>query len=91
MSLLGNMKYTRYRFFDDSKTLFEITEEIKAAKDDNSIAGIAINTSGMHINRSLLWELREELRKFREAGKRVFIYIDRIGIDEYHLLLLLIR
>lgn len=84
MSLLGNMKYTRYRFFDDSKTLFEITEEIKAAKDDNSIAGIAINTSGMHINRSLLWELREELRKFREAGKRVFIYIDRIGIDEYH-------
>jgi protease-4 len=84
LNLLGNMKYTRYRFFDDSKTLYEITEEIKAAKDDESVAGIAINTSGMNINRVLLWELREELRKFREAGKKVYIYIDRPGIETYH-------
>ena len=38
----------------------------------------------MNINRELLWELREELRKFRETGKKVFIYIDRPGIDAYH-------
>jgi protease-4 len=84
LNLLGDMKYERFRFFDDSNTLNEITEEIKAARDDKSIAGIAINTSGMNINRVLLWELREELRKFRETGKKVYIYIDRPGIDAYH-------
>ena len=84
LNLLGDMKYERFRFFDDSKTLNEITEEIKAARNDKSVAGIAINTSGMNINRVLLWELREELRKFREAGKKVYIYIDRPGIEAYH-------
>jgi protease IV len=84
LNLLGGMKYSRYRFFDDSKTLLEITEAIRAAKEDKSIAGIAINTSGMNINRVLLWELREELRKFKETGKKVIIYIDRPGIDAYH-------
>jgi protease-4 len=84
LNLLGGLKYARFRFFDDSKTLYEIIEEIKAAKNDKSIAGIAINTSGMNINRVLLWELREELRKFREMGKKVYIYIDRPGIDAYH-------
>lgn len=84
LNLLGGMKYSRYRFFDDSNTLLEITEDIKEAMNDKSIAGIAINTSGMNINRVLLWELREQLRKFRETGKKVFIYIDRPGIDAYH-------
>jgi protease IV len=84
LNLAGGMKYTRFRFFDDSKTLNEITEEIKAAKNDKSIAGIAINTSGMNINKVLLWELREELRKFRETGRKVYIYIDRPGIDAYY-------
>ena len=84
LNLVGGMKYTRFRFFDDSKTLKEITEEIKVAGNDKSIAGIAINTSGMNINRVLLWELREELRKFRETGRKVYIYIDRPGIEAYH-------
>jgi protease IV len=84
LNLLGNMKYSRYRFFDDSNTLFEITEDIKAAREDNSISGIAINTSGMNINRALLWEVREELRKFRETGKKVYIFIDRPDINAYH-------
>jgi protease-4 len=84
MNLLGKMKYSRFRFFDDSNTLYEITHEINAAREDKSVAGIAINTSGMNINKELLWELREELRKFKESGKKVYIYIDRAGIDEFH-------
>jgi protease IV len=84
MNLLGDMKYSRFRFFDDSNTLYEITNEIKAAREDKSIGGIAINTSGMNINRALLWELREELRKFKETGRKVYIYIDRPGMEGYH-------
>ncbi len=32
----------------------------------------------------MLWEVREKLKQFRLAGKRVYIYIDRAAMDEYH-------
>jgi len=84
LNLIGGMKYSRFRFFDNTKTLYEILDQIKTAAKDESVAGIAINTSGMNINREMLWEMREELRKFKEAGKKVYIYIDRPGMEEYH-------
>jgi len=84
LNLIGGMSYTRFRFFDNTKTLYEILDQIKTAAKDESVAGVAINTSGMHINREMLWELREELRKFKETGKKVYIYIDRPGMEEYH-------
>jgi protease-4 len=84
LNLIGGMKYTRFRFFDNSKTLYEILDQIKTASKDESVSGIAINTSGMNINREMLWEMREELRKFKETGKKVYVYIDRPGMEEYH-------
>ncbi len=84
LNLIGGMKYTRFRFFDNTKTLYEILDQIKTAAKDESVAGIAINTSGMSINREMLWEMREELRKFKETGKKVYVYMDRPGMDEYH-------
>jgi len=77
LNLIGGMKYSRFRFFDNTKTLYEILDQIKTAAKDESVAGIAINTSGMNINREMLWEMREELRKFKEAGKKVYIYIEK--------------
>ena len=84
INLIGGMSYTRFRFFDNTKTLYEILDQIKTAALDQSVGGIAINTSGMNINREMLWEMREELRKFKETGKKVYIYIDRPGMEEYH-------
>ncbi|MEK9135607.1 MAG: S49 family peptidase, partial [Bacteroidota bacterium] len=84
MNLLGPIKYQKFRFFDDSKTLANLLESIDAAKSDVAVAGIAINTSGMTTDREKLWELREKLKEFKTTGKRVVIFIDRGGIDVYH-------
>jgi protease-4 len=84
LNLIGGMSYIRFRFFDNTKTLYEILDQIKTAAKDESVTGIAINTSGMNINREMLWELREELRKFKDAGKKIYMYIDRPGMEEYH-------
>ncbi len=84
LNLLGPMKYQRYVWFDRSRTLSGILTAIDAARHDETVAGIAINTSGMRANREMLWEIREQLKNFRSAGKKVVIFIDRPGIDLYH-------
>ena len=84
LDMLGSLKYRKFIFFDDSKTLLEILDQIKTARDDDNIAGLAINTSGMQASRENLWELREELKRFKATGKKVFIFIDRVGINNYH-------
>jgi len=85
LNLIGTLKYQKYLLFDNSNTLLNVIKEIDAAKDDNSIAGIAINTSGMNISYEGLWELREELKHFKLSGKHVVIFIDRPGIKDYEL------
>jgi protease-4 len=57
---------------------------IDAAKNDPSIGGIAVNTSGMSVNKVMLWELREKLKNFKSTGKHVIVFIDRSTIREYH-------
>ncbi len=84
MNLYGTMKYQRYMLFDNSNTLAMTLAAIQAAKEDETVAGIAINTSGMNANRQMLWELREQLKDFKSSGKKVVVFIDRASIDEYH-------
>ncbi len=84
LSLLGGIKYQRNRFFDDSKTLYDLLRMIEIATEDPSVAGMVINASGAAIGREMLWELRQALQEFRAAGKRVLIFIDRAGMNEYH-------
>ncbi len=80
----GGLKYQTFRFFDNSNSLIDLIDKIETAKNDKSVSAIAINFSGAQINREMLWELREKLKEFKSAGKRVYIYIDRAGMDEYH-------
>ncbi|MBI5474236.1 MAG: signal peptide peptidase SppA [Ignavibacteriae bacterium] len=83
MDLLGGMKYQRFILFDNARTLRSTLDAIAAAKADETVAGIAINTSGMDINREMLWELREQLRQLKAAGKKVVVFIDRPTMVEY--------
>jgi protease-4 len=85
LNLFGPLKYRRFVLFDNSKTLSGILMAIDAAKVDGRVAAIAINTSGMEANREMLWEIREKLKDFKTSGKNVVVFIDRPGIDEYHL------
>lgn len=84
LNLLGPVKYQRFRFFDNSNTLSGLLEQIDAAANDPTVSGIALNTSGMMIDRVKMWEIREKLREFKNTGKKVFVYLDRAGIDQYH-------
>jgi len=88
IDLLGKMKYQQYKFFDKSNTLIELIKQIDAAKNDNTIAGIAVNTSGMDINKEMLWELRKKLDEFKKTGKHVVIFVDRMDISGYHFALI---
>ena len=84
MNLQGGIKYQNFKLFDNSKTLFNLLEQLEAVKNDHSVSGIAINLSGANINKEMYWELREKLREIKSYGKKVYIYIDRAGMDEYH-------
>lgn len=83
MDLRGSIGYQRYQIFDSRTTLAEVLEWIEAAKKDDDVRGIAINTSGFDANRELLWELRDRLRDFRTAGKKVLMFVDRPSLDLY--------
>lgn len=83
LDLNGEMKYQRFVLFDKANTLHRTLVAIAAAKEDETVAGIAINTSGMKINTEMLWEVREALRDFKRSGKKVVVFIDRPSLDEY--------
>jgi protease-4 len=84
MNLYGPVKYQTYQWFDDGTSLADILEQMEAARTDETVAGIAINTSGLKAGRSMLWEIRQKLAEFRASGKKVVMFIDRGGIQEYH-------
>ncbi len=84
MDLSGDIGYQRFAFFDNTKTLSSILSSLEAVKNDPTVGGIAINTANLGANRELLWEVREKLKECRAAGKKVFVFVERGGIDLYH-------
>lgn len=84
LDINGEIKYRKNIFFDNSVTLFEIINKIEKAKTDKNIAGIVMNLTNITANKELLWEIRKELESFKETGKKVVVFIDRAGIDDYH-------
>lgn len=85
LDMLGGIRYQRYQFFDNSNTLIDLVNQIDAAMNDNTIGGIAINLAGLNANREMMWEIREKLKEFKNNGKKIVLYSDRMNIDEYHL------
>lgn len=81
----GTIKYQNYKFFDDSKTLIDILEQIEAAKKDPSVSGIVLNLSDIRVNSEMIWEIREKLEEFKSANKKVVVYFDYAGITEMFL------
>ncbi|HEX7357015.1 MAG TPA: S49 family peptidase, partial [Ignavibacteriaceae bacterium] len=84
INLQGVIKYQNFKLFDNSKTLFNLLEQLDAVIYDNSVSGIAINLSGANINKEMFWELREKLKEIKSYGKKVYVYLDRAGMNEYH-------
>lgn len=85
LNLCGPVKYRGYMMFDQTQTLLGLITLIGRAKKDPTVRGIALNLSGLVVDREQAWELREKLRDFKSGGKHVVVYIDNAGLVEYHL------
>jgi protease-4 len=86
MDLHGRGVYQSYRWFDrDSKPLRDLTEQIRFAKEDPTVGGVAINLSGFEANAAMMWELRESLLSLKRSGKKVLIAADNMDQRTYYL------
>ncbi len=86
MSLKGRATYQRFRFGDDeSLPLRSLTEQVRFAADDPTVAGVALNLSGFEANPAMIWELRESLLGLKGAGKKIAVYCDRVDLPLYYL------
>jgi protease-4 len=85
LDLKGPIRYQRYIWFDRSTTLVGLLDTIERAKTDDSIAGIAVNTSGLYANIEMKMEIRDKLEEFKRSGKKVVAYVDDVGLSTYTL------
>jgi protease-4 len=85
LDLPSSIKYQRNRFFDNTMTLLDAIKMIDEATEDDNIKGMVINLTNFSANKSMIWEIRDKLVKFRNSGKRIVVFIDRADIDMYHL------
>lgn len=84
LDLKGDLKYQRYKWFDDGRTLFGLLSKLEDVRKDKSIVGLVINISGMQINMEMLWEIREKLQELKQAGKKIVVFSDNMNINSYH-------
>jgi len=84
LDLKGDLQYLGFLWFDKSNKLLDILQLIDKATKDSDIKGLVINTSGLNANMELLWEIREKLKHFKNSGKKVIIFTDRLSMPQYH-------
>ena len=85
MNLRGPLKYRRYRFFDEGISFYDVISALEDARRDERVKGVALNLSGAGIAREKAWEIREKLKQLQADGKHVVVFIDRAGVNLYHL------
>jgi protease-4 len=78
------LPYRRFALFDPGPTLLSLSRSLRDALRDPLIGGIAIRASEIQTSREKLWEIRSLLQQCRQAGKTIYIYVDRLWFDQYH-------
>jgi len=86
LNLRGRVDHLSYAFFD-SKThrLYDLVRDLRAAADDPRVGIIALYLSSLRVAPEHAWELRLELERARDLGKRIVVFIDRARMTTYHL------
>ncbi len=84
MKLKGQVVYQSARLMDKERfALKDMLDRIDAAKQDPTVGGIALNVSDFYGSPATLWEIRQKLEDFKRADKKVYVYIDRGGMNGY--------
>ena len=77
--------YQKYRWFDDKRVAWlDLLRLLDGVRDDDGIAGLAVNLAGCSGRPSLMWELRLKLEELRRAGKEVIVHGDRFEPLQYY-------
>jgi len=68
---------------EDVQTRQGIVNNIRKATQDSRIIGIFLNMKGYGMNLTTALEIREELIKFKQSGKKLFAYMNSAGLTTY--------
>ena len=86
LDLKGAVDYQKYILFDNETIRFmDLLKNIRAAADDPRIGAVVLNLSTMKVLPEHAWEIRQELKGVRQAGKKVIIFIERAEMTTFHL------
>lgn len=86
LDLKGTVDYQKYILFDDETIRFmDLLKNIRAAGDDPRIGAVVLNLSTMKVLPEHAWEIRQELKRVRQAGKKIIVFIDRAEMTTFHL------
>ncbi len=85
VGLRGGLPYQTFRFMDQRQTYLAALDQIQKAAADPSVAGIVVNLTHTQIDQSKTWEIRKSLEEAQSRGKKVIIYVERGGMNIFHL------
>ena len=85
MTLSGNIKYQKYKWFDNSTTLSSLLFKLDEAIKDKNIIGLAIDGRQLSGSMETLWEIRDKLKEFKNSGKKIVIFMERPSMTSYYL------
>ncbi len=72
------------RIIDDEQIrLVKMIDKIRTLRDDEHVDGLLIRSSNLSANFANYYELREELLRFKDAGKEIVFYFDSISNSHY--------
>ncbi|MDP7032102.1 MAG: S49 family peptidase [Gemmatimonadota bacterium] len=76
------LAYQSNRWGDEKRVAWrDLSRHLDRILQDGSASGVAVNIAGLSGRVSLLWELSRKLSEFHEAGKEVYIHLDRVGMN----------
>ncbi len=70
---------------EDAQTRQGVVNNIRKASHDPRIVGILLNFDGYGMTSSTALEIRDELLKFKDTGKKIFAYMEGPGKRSYFL------
>ena len=86
MPFNNKLEYRKYILFDEGRSLKETLDELEQVKNDDRVAGIALSiTEEFNASWELVWEVREKIKEVRAAGKKVYVFIERVEQRGYYL------
>ncbi len=83
LHLKGGLSYRNFKYFDDRRRFLGLLNQIADQGTDPNVGGVVLNLSGFGTSPANLWELRAQLAGMRAEGKKVIVYIDRMGLPLY--------